>query len=231
MILELDSIHVFYGTSHALFGVTLAVAGGESVCLLGRNGSGKTTILSSIIGLIRPRHGSIKFMGEEISGNPPYQIARLGIGFVPEDRQIFSDLTVRENLQVPVAQNSKGWTIDDVYNIFPVLRNKDKQPGGTLSGGEQQMLAVGRALMVSPKLLLLDEPVEGLSPLVVKDLANAIGKLVVQGLTLFLSEQNVNFALSIAKRAYILEKGVVRYQGSVEELSQNEDVKKKYLTV
>lgn len=231
MILEVNNIDTYYGTSHILFGVCLNVNEGGTVCLLGRNGAGKTTTLKSILGLVHPRSGTIKFMGMGISGKPIESIARMGIGLVPEERRIFTDLTVRENLQVPVRRVNGEWTIDDAYDLFPVLREKRSVAGGSLSGGEQQMLTIARTLMISPKLLLLDEPTEGLSPIVVHDVAQGLHKLKKRGISILISEQNVKFALGISERAYILEKGMIRYEGSIEELQENQEVSRKYLTV
>lgn len=231
MILTLNDIHTYYGTSHILFGISLALDYGETVCLIGRNGAGKTTTLRSIMGLTPPTSGSIKFMEEEIGGMATEKIARKGIGFVPEDRGIFVDLTVKENLQVPTSPQKIQWTLDDAYNLFPVLRQKAKCAGGELSGGEQKMLAAARALMLSPKLLLLDELAEGLSPIMLTGIIEAMRKLKEQRITILLSEQNIKFALALSERAYVLEKGVIRYQGFVKELSKDEEVSRKYLTV
>jgi branched-chain amino acid transport system ATP-binding protein len=230
-MLEMNEVHTYYGTSHVLFGISLAVNEGETVCLLGRNGAGKTTTLRSIMGLTPPRSGSIKFCGEELMGKPTVRIARRGIGYVPEDSCIFGDMTVKENLEVPFGPRNREWTMDDVYDLFPVLRQKAKYAGGTLSGGEQKMLAAARTLMLSPKLLLFDEFAEGVSPLALKVFSGGMQKLKEKVLTILLSEQNLKFALSFSERAYILEKGVIRYQGSVKELSKDEEVSRKYLTV
>lgn len=231
MILELNEVHTYYGTSHVLFGISLVVNYGETVCLIGRNGAGKTTTLLSIMGLTPPRSGSIKFMEEELTGVPTERIARKGIGFVPEDRGIFADLTVKENLQVPFRTHNAEWTLDDVYNLFPVLQQKMKCAGGELSGGEQKMLSAARALMLNPRLLLLDELAEGLSPIVLKVLIECMQKLKEKGITILLSEQNIKFALSLSERTYILEKGLIRYEGSVKEIVKDEELSRKYLTV
>jgi len=235
MILEVKEINTYYGTSHILFDVSLSVDRGDSVCLLGRNGAGKTTTVRSIMGLTPPQSGSIKFHGEELRGKPPYYIARKGMGYVPDNRLIFPDLTVRENLalayKLPKNFDGEAWTTDRIYELFPLLKKLDKNLGGYLSGGEQQMLTVGRTLMGNPDLLLLDEPVEGLAPLVVKDLGKQILKLKEMGETIFFSEQNVRFATTTAERAYVIDKGKIRYQGSIEELSANEEIKKKYLMI
>ena len=235
MILEVQDINTFYGTSHILFDVSLSVDGGEIVCLLGRNGAGKTTTMRSIMGLTRPQSGSVQFHGEDLRGRPPYYIAQKGMGYVPDNRLIFPDLTVRENLdlayKVPKNFDGEPWTVDRIYELFPLLKNLDKRLGGYLSGGEQQMLTLGRTLMGNPDLLLLDEPVEGLAPLVVKDLGEQILKLKEMGETILFSEQNVRFATMTAERAYVIEKGRIRYQGSIEELSANDEIKKEYLMI
>jgi branched-chain amino acid transport system ATP-binding protein len=235
MILEVDTINTFYGTSHILFDVSMKIEGGELVCLLGRNGAGKTTTLRSIMALTPPKSGSVKFYGEEMTGRPPYKIAQKGMGYVPDNRLIFPDLTVRENLEVGIkgSEHFKGepWTLDRIYEIFPKLKVLEKSLGGYLSGGEQQMLTIGRTLMGNPELVLLDEPVEGLAPLVVKDFADRLLKLKEAGLTILFSEQNVRFSLSIADRAYVIDKGRIKYHGSIQELSANEEVKKNYLMI
>ena len=235
MILEVKEINTYYGTSHVLFDVSLSVDGGEIVCLLGRNGAGKTTTMRSIMGLTRPQSGSVQFHGEDLRGRPPYYIAQKGMGYVPDNRLIFPDLTVRENLdlayKVPKNFDGEPWTVDRIYELFPLLKILDKRLGGYLSGGEQQMLTLGRTLMGNPDLLLLDEPVEGLAPLVVKDLGEQILKLKEMGETILFSEQNVRFATMAAERAYVIEKGRIRYQGSIEELSANDEIKKEYLMI
>jgi branched-chain amino acid transport system ATP-binding protein len=236
MILSVKGIETFYGLSHILFGVSLEVKEGETVCLLGRNGVGKTTTFRSIMGLTAPRSGSIQFLGEEIRGKEPFQIYRLGIGLVPEDRIIFPDLTVRENLEIAIQRKSPGkkigaWTVEKVHQLFPILRARDGQWGGTLSGGEQQMLTIARTLMGNPRLLLLDEPSEGLAPLVVRAIGEQTLALKKEGTTILLSEQNSNFALKVSDRAYILEKGHVTWQGDISELKSNPEIMKSYLGV
>ena len=232
MLLETKDIHTYYGTSHILFGISMIVKEGEIVSLLGRNGVGKTTALRSIMGLTPPRSGSVLFSNTEIRGKAPFQIARMGIGFVPDDRRIFADLTVRQNLEaIARGGNSGGWTLERVYSLFPVLERFETHKGGTLSGGEQQMLTIGRTLMGNPKLILLDEPAEGLSPLVVKLLQEQTLKLKEEGITVLLCEQNVKFATEVSERAYVLEKGQIRYEGSIDDLKENEEVRKKYLMV
>jgi branched-chain amino acid transport system ATP-binding protein len=235
MILEVKQINTFYGTSHILFDVSLTVDHGEIVCLLGRNGAGKTTTMRSIMGLTPPKSGSVQFHGEELRGRPPHHIAQKGMGYVPDNRLIFPDLTVRQNLEIAykVPKNFEGdpWTIDRIFQLFPILAEREHQHGGTLSGGEQQMLTLGRTLMGNPDLLLLDEPVEGLAPLVVKDLGKQISKLKEMGQTILFSEQNVRFATLTSDRAYVIDKGKIRYQGSIEELSANQEIKEKYLMI
>ncbi len=235
MILEVNEIHTFYGTSHILFGVSLSVDRGEIVCLLGRNGAGKTTTIRSIMGLTPPRSGRIKFYEEEMIGKPPYYIAQRGMGFVPDNRLIFPDLTVRENLEIghKKARDDGGreWTVERIYDLFPALVKLDNHLGGYLSGGEQQMLTVGRTLMGNPVLLLLDEPVEGLAPLVVRALGDQLLQLKKMGETILLSEQNIKFAIRVSDRAFVISKGMIRYQGSIKELEANEEVKKQYLMI
>ncbi|UCG60049.1 MAG: ABC transporter ATP-binding protein [Phycisphaerales bacterium] len=234
MILEVNKIYSAYGLSRILFGVSLKVAEGEIVCLLGRNGVGKTTTLRSIMGLTPPYTGSIRWKGEEIAGKSSHQIARMGIGFVWEDRRIFSDLTVWENLDVavkPGGRKGMGWTIERVFELFPALEALRNRRGGFLSGGEQQMLTIARALMGNPQLLLLDEPSEGLAPVVIKHLGQQISILKDEGMTILISEQNTKFALDLSDRLYILEKGGVRYEGKVEEFQKDEAAYKTYLTL
>jgi len=236
MLLEVKEINTFYDLSHILFNVSLEIDKGETVCLLGRNGVGKTTIFRSIMGLTPPRSGSIKLRGNEITGKKPYEIARLGVGLVPEDREIFPDLTVRENLEIACKKGTKenqqeDWTIEKVHRLFPILEDRDNQWGGTLSGGEQQMLTIARTLMGNPTLLLLDEPSEGLAPMVTKMIEEQIMVLKKESFTILLSEQNSSFALRVSDRAYILEKGHVLWQGQVAELKQRPDIMKTYLGV
>ena len=235
MILEVDKVHTYYGTSHILFDVSLSVDRGEIVCLLGRNGAGKTTTLRTLMGLTPCKSGSIKFHGQEIKSRPPYYIARLGMGYVPDNRLVFPDLTVRENLElaikVPKKFSGEPWSVERVYELFPSLKKLDRNLGGYLSGGEQQMLTVGRTLMGNPELILLDEPVEGLAPLVVREFASRIRSLRTLGQTILFSEQNLAFALAVAQRAYVIDRGRIRFQGSMEELGANEEVKRKYLMV
>jgi branched-chain amino acid transport system ATP-binding protein len=219
-LLELEGIHTSYGLSRALFGISLEVAKGECVCLLGRNGVGKTTTIRSVMGLTPPNAGQIRYKSLDITGWPPNRIARAGIAYVPEDRRIFAELSVWENLDVAqrAAARRGAWTIDAVFELFPVLRALRDRQGGFLSGGEQQMLTIGRALTGNPELLLLDEPSEGLAPLVVEMLLDRIGELKVQGLTILLAEQGVEFSLALADRVYVLEKGTVCFSGTAAAL-------------
>ena len=233
--LVVENIHTFYGTSHILFGVTLKVNRGECVCLLGRNGVGKTTTLQTIMGLAHARQGAITYNGKNLIGLPPYEIARMGIGYVPDERLIFPDLTVRENLEIaakePVTSDTAPWTVERVYELFPILEPLDGRPGGYLSGGEQQMLTCSRTLMGNPSLMLLDEPVEGLAPVVVQEVTHQIKHLKKMGLTILLAEQNIQFATEISDRAYVIEGGRVRYEGTMAELERQPDIKEKYLMI
>lgn len=232
MLLEVREINTFYGISHILFDVSLQIDEGEVACILGRNGVGKTTTLRSIIGLTPPRSGNIAFNGFEIRGKQPFEIARLGIGFVPEDRIIFPDLTVKENLEMGIKKKDRGrWNLEQVYEMFPLLKERENQVGGTLSGGEQQMLTIARTLMGNPLLLLLDEPSEGLAPLIVKELENQVRRLKKEGMPILLSEQNSSFIMRLSDRAYILEKGQVRWEGEVSELKDKPEIMKTYLGI
>ncbi len=233
MLLEVHDINTYYGLSHILFDVSLQVDRGEVVVLLGRNGAGKTTTMRSVMGLTPPKTGKIIFDGRDITGVVPYKVARLGIGFVPEDRRIFPDLTVRANLDVGLRKikGKTSWTIERIYQLFPRLKELANRRGGNLSGGEQQMLTISRTLMGSPDLILLDEPSEGLAPIIVKDLGSFIDLLKREGTTVLLSEQNVKFSLKHSDRAYIVDNGHIKYQGTIEDLGKDEEVKKRYLAV
>jgi branched-chain amino acid transport system ATP-binding protein len=231
-MLEVKEIHTYYGTSHILFGISFNVKEGEAVCLLGRNGAGKTTTFRSIIGLTAPKKGSIKFRDKEIMGKPPYRIAKMGIGFVPDTRRIFPDLTVRQNILVARREKEKGiWNLETIYALFPKLRELDTHMGTQLSGGEQQMLTVARTLMTNPELLLLDEPGEGLAPLVIQTMKEQLGEIKKLGITMLICEHNVGLATALSDRGYVIDKGTIRYQGTIEELQKNEEVRKKYLMV
>ncbi|MGB7276501.1 MAG: ABC transporter ATP-binding protein [Pseudolabrys sp.] len=222
-MLEVHDIHAAYGSSRVLFGISLTVARGECVCLLGRNGVGKTTTMRAIMGLTPPSSGRIVFDGTDITELPPHRIARLGLGFVPENRRIFAELTVWENLDVAARATGRSghWTVEAVYGLFPKLSELANRQGGFLSGGEQQMLTIGRTLMGNPDLLLLDEPSEGLAPLVVESMLEQVSRLKREGLTILLAEQGVDFSLAIADRVYVLEKGAVRFAGAAAELRDN----------
>jgi len=234
MKLSVENINTFYGLSHILFDVSLQVDQGEVVVLLGRNGAGKTTTMLSIMGINSPKSGSIMYQGQDITGLKPYQIARMGVGFVPEDRRIFPDLTVYANLDVGrkiSKTRATKWSLERIYQLFPILKEFSNRHGGTLSGGEQQMLTIARTLMGDPDLLLLDEPSEGLAPIIVKVLGDFIEVIKREGMTVLLSEQNTKFALKHADRAYIVDNGAIKYEGSIAELEQNEEIKKRYLAV
>jgi branched-chain amino acid transport system ATP-binding protein len=227
-MLEVEGIQTFYGLSHILFDVSLKVDTGQVVCLLGRNGAGKTTTLKSIMGLAPPSEGRIRFNREDITGIPPFRLARKGIGYVPDDRRIFADLTVGENLEIAARRGPGGeeWNKEKVYELFPALEDMDARGGGLLSGGEQKMLAIARALMTNPHFLLLDEPTEGLAPALVNSLRKRIIKLKETGLTVLLAEQNIKFTLGLSDYGYIIDNGRIRYQGTVAELTDNEEVRK-----
>ena len=233
MLLQLEDVHTAYGLSRVLFGISLEINAGECVCLLGRNGVGKTTTMRSIMGLTPPWRGRVLWQGRDITGFAPHRVAACGIGFVPEDRRIFAELTVRENLEVGTraARRSGRWTIETVCDLFPVLRGLRDRPGGFLSGGEQQMLTIARTLVGNPELLLLDEPSEGLAPLVVEMLRVKISELKVEGLTILLAEQGVDFSLSLADRVYVLERGRVRFAGAAAELRADRDLLHRLLAV
>lgn len=232
--LELQTINTYYGRSHILFDVSLAVQKGEVVSLVGRNGAGKSTTFRSVMGLTPPRDGQVVFRGDSLQGLKPYQICRRGIGFVPEDRRCFPDLTVRENLEVAARREKElasPWTIDKIYGIFPRLEEREKNLGSQLSGGEQQMLTIARTLMTNPELLLLDEPSEGLAPLIVALLAEMILEIRKEGVTVLLAEQNLHFCAKVSDRGYVIDKGSVKYEGRMHDLLTDEEVKEKYLAV
>ncbi len=233
-MLEVAGISSFYGWARILFDLSLSVGRGEVAVLLGRNGAGKSTTLKSIVGLVRPSGGSVAFQGTEIAGMPPHRIVRMGLGYVPEERRIFTDLTVAENLEVgrqrPRA-DAPEWSVDKLFALFPNLAEMQGRPAGRMSGGEQQMLCVARTLMGNPSLILLDEPSEGLAPVIVDQMAATIGELKSRGLSILLSEQNLRFARMVSDRAYIIEKGRIRWQGSMDDLESDEAVKQQYLVV
>ncbi len=233
-LLKVARLNAWYGRAHILFDVDLEVRPGEVVALMGRNGAGKSTTLKSIMGLVAARRGSIEFDGRAIERLEPFEIARAGIGFAPEDRRIFTDLTVRENLEVgrrPPRPDAPVWTVEKLFALFPNLREMPDRLGGRMSGGEQQMLTVARTLMGNPRLVLLDEPSEGVAPLIVEKMAEVIVELKAQGLSVLLSEQNLPFAAAVCDRVYVLEKGQVRFEGTMQALAADEAVRRQYLTV
>jgi branched-chain amino acid transport system ATP-binding protein len=233
-MLRVDGLHTYYGRAHILADVSLDAAKGEIVVLLGRNGAGKSTTLKSIMGLVAPAQGTIRFMDRDIAGAPPHEIAQMGLGYVPEDRRIFAELTVMENLEVgrqPPRDRAPAWTPEKLFAIFPNLAEMRNRPGGRMSGGEQQMLTIARTLMGNPRAILLDEPSEGLAPVIVEQMARTIKALKSEGLTVVLSEQNLHFALLVADRAYIVEKGRIRYSGTMAALAADEAIRLQYLSV
>jgi len=238
MLLVVRNLHAYYGASHVLQGVSLAVEEGEIVGLLGRNGMGKSTTLKAIMGLVRQKSGAVIFKGEDLAGHLPYRIARVGIGYVPEDRRIFPNLTVMENLQLGMKGRrrfgGKGdglWTVERVFAHFPLLKERAHHQGRHLSGGEQQMLTIGRTLMGNPELLLVDEPTEGLGPLMAKEVSKVLAEINRAGVSILLVEHNLKVALSLASRVYLMGKGHVGFAGSVEELKAHPEVQAKYLEV
>ena len=231
-MLELSDIHTYYGESHILHGVSLEVKDGSITCLLGRNGAGKTTLVNSVIGLIPPKQGKVSFMGQDITGLPDYQIAQKGVGLVPQGRRIFKRLTVLENLKLGCRdKKALDQSLEEVYSYFPVLRERSRAGGGQLSGGEQQMLAIGRALVTSPRLLLMDEPSEGLAPLMVENIGSIIKKLAQRDLSILLVEQSISLAVSLAENIYILSNGRIVYQCTPQQLMENLQIVEKYLGV
>ena len=233
-MLEVTGLNAAYGQAHILFDVALDARAGEVVVLLGRNGAGKSTTLKSLIGLVRPLSGEIRFHGRRVERLPPFQIARLGLGYVPEDRRIFADLSVTENLEVgrqPRREGAAHWTPQRLFELFPNLGRMQDRRGGRMSGGEQQMLTIARTLMGNPSTVLLDEPSEGLAPLIVEQMAATIRDLKKEGLSVLLSEQNLHFAQLVADRAYIIETGQIRYSGTMAELAADDAVREQYLSV
>ena len=233
-MLEVRSINSFYAKAHILEDLSFEVHAGEVVSLLGRNGAGKTTTMKSIMQLVRPQSGSVLFLGNEITGKPPHRIARMGLGYVPEERRIFSDLTVLENMEVgrqPAREGLVEWTVEGLFELFPNLKERRGNRGKELSGGEQQMLTIARTLMGNPKLLLLDEPSEGIAPVIVEQMAETILKIKKEGLSVLISEQNLHFAKIVADRAIIIEGGTSRFEGTFEDLEERPDVRDTYLSV
>jgi branched-chain amino acid transport system ATP-binding protein len=238
-LLNAKGLNAWYGAAHILFDVDLQVNRGEVVALMGRNGAGKSTTLKALMGMLAKRKGAVSFMGRDVSRAEPHEVARLGLGYVPEDRRVFADLTVMENLEVgkqPPRTWADGsaaplWTAEKLFKLFPNLGEMPERPGGRMSGGEQQMLTVARTLMGNPYLVLLDEPSEGVAPVIVEQMAQMILELKAQGVSILLSEQNMHFAELVSDRAYVLEKGQIRHQSSMAELSVNEEVRRNYLSV
>ena len=233
-MLDVESLDAWYGQAQVLYGVSLAVGAGECVALVGRNGAGKSTTMKAIMGLMARRRGRVAFRGRDISALPPYRIGRLGLGWVPEDRRIFTDLTVRENLAVarqPAREGAPAWSEEKVYALFPNLARMPDRPGGRMSGGEQQMLTVARTLMGNPYLVLLDEPSEGVAPLIVEEMARMIVSLKGEGVSILLSEQNLHFARLVSDRAVVLEKGEVKFDGAMEALMHDEALQRTHLSI
>ena len=233
-LLEVDDLHAHYGQAHVLHGVELRAEAGSVLALMGRNGAGKSTTLKAIMGLVSPSAGAVRFAGRAIAGLPPHEIARLGLGYVPEDRRIFTDLTVMENLEVgrrAARPGLPGWTPERLFELFPNLGAMRDRPGGRMSGGEQQMLTIARTLMGNPTLVLLDEPSEGLAPVIVEQMAKAILALKRDGLTVLLCEQNLHFATLVSDHAAIIETGAIRYAGSMAALRADEALRSQYLSV
>jgi branched-chain amino acid transport system ATP-binding protein len=233
-MLKVERLDAWYGRAQVLFDLALEVRPGEVVALMGRNGAGKSTTMKAVMGLLERRRGAIHFMGRDIAGLPSFRIARLGLGFVPENRRIFTDLTVLENLEIgrqPPRPGIPEWSVDRLFRLFPNLADMPGRRGGQMSGGEQQMLTVARTLMGNPYLVLLDEPSEGVAPVIVEQMAEMILELKRAGVSILLSEQNLHFAELVSDRAYVLEKGQLRFEGSIEALASSQDVRKAYLEV
>lgn len=239
MLLEVKDLNTFYGASHVLQGVSLNVDDGEFVCLLGRNGMGKSTTLKTVMGMVKPKSGKVTFQGNDITGYPPYKCAIAGIGYVPEERRIFPELSVTENLELGIKggkiknpSDPNVWTLDRIFRHFPKLKERCNSQGRFLSGGEQQMLAIGRSLMGNPKLLLVDEPTEGLAPIMVQEVARVLGEISKEsGVAILMVEHNLKVALSLAHRVYLMGKAQVGYSGTVQDLRNNDEVRQKYLEV
>lgn len=239
ILLDAHGLKAWYGAAQILYDINLQVGRGEVVALMGRNGAGKSTTLKTLMGLMDKRKGTVSFMGHDVSDAQPHLIASLGMGFVPEDRRVFTDLTVTENLEVgrqparrwPDGRAAPTWTPQDLYKLFPNLGEMPDRPGGSMSGGEQQMLTVARTLMGNPFLVLLDEPSEGVAPVIVEQMAQMIQELKSKGVSILLSEQNLHFAELVSDRAYVLEKGQIRFEGTIAELSRAEDIRRAYLSV
>jgi branched-chain amino acid transport system ATP-binding protein len=235
MLLEVKDLNTYYGASHVLQGISLALDQGEIVALLGRNGMGKSTTLKSVMGLVKPKSGEVIFRGKDIAGYPPYKVARAGIGYVPEERRIFPKLSVLENLSMGVkaekAGKDNGWSLDRIFEHFPLLKRRRSSKGSHLSGGEQQMLAIGRTLMGNPELLMVDEPTEGLSPLLVKEVRDMVADINKVGVSILLVEHNLKVAISLAHRVYLMGKAHIGFTGNVQELEAQPEIREKYLEV
>jgi len=233
-VVQVEDLDVYYGTSQILFGVGLSVRQGETMALLGRNGAGKSTTMKAIMGLAPARRGKVTLKGRVVSGLKPHHIARAGLGFVPEDRQIFPEHSVQDNLLIGAKPGPDGrieWTLDKIFEVFPILASMRSRMGGRLSGGEQQMLTIARTLMGNPDVLLLDEPSEGLAPIIVQRIGELIQRLCALGITLLIAEQNMHFCLDIASHVAVIDKGHIVYRDSIEGLKANDDVKRRYLAV
>jgi branched-chain amino acid transport system ATP-binding protein len=234
-MLELQDVHTYYGTSHILQGVSFSVPSGKCVALLGRNGAGKSTTIHTIAGLLKPKKGTIRFMDQTVSSLPSHQISRLGIGLVPQGRRIFPSLSIRENLTMAARKRKGGsqasWELEMVYELFPILQEREKNMGTQLSGGQQQLLAIGRALMTNPDFLLMDEPSEGLAPVIIDQVGEIVNKLKKTGLSILMVEQNISLACQAADEILIMNKGTIVWQGTPNELLENEDIQHKYLGV
>jgi len=235
MLLEVKDLNTYYGASHVLQGISLTLDQGEIVALLGRNGMGKSTALKSIMGLVEPRSGKVIFKGKDIAGYLPYKVARAGIGYVPEERRIFPNLSVLDNLSMGVkagkAGKGNGWSLDRIFEHFPLLKERSNSKGAHLSGGEQQMLAIGRTLMGNPELLMVDEPTEGLSPLLVKEVRDMVADINKVGVSILLVEHNLKVAMSLANRIYLMGKAHIGFAGDVQELEAKPEIREKYLEV
>ena len=238
MLLDVRDLNTYYGMSHVLQGISLILNQGEIVALLGRNGMGKSTILKTIMGLVKPKSGMVTFQEKDITGYPPYKVARAGIGYVPEDRRIFPNLSVLDNLDIGIKggkivdpNNPNTWTVDRIFRHFPMLQKRAKQQGRLLSGGEQQMLTIGRSLMGNPDLLLVDEPTEGLAPLLVKEVRDILDEINKAGVSILLVEHNIKVAMSLANRVYLMGKAHIGFAGTTEELGVHPEMREKYLEV
>ncbi|MBW1643257.1 MAG: ABC transporter ATP-binding protein [Deltaproteobacteria bacterium] len=238
MLLDVKNLNTYYGDSHVLQDMSLTIAEGEIVALLGRNGMGKTTTMKSIIGLVKPKSGRVIYQGKDFTGREPYQVAKAGIGYVPEERRIFPNLSVLDNLKMGIkagragkVQSKNRWDLDRIYEHFPILKERSAQKGATLSGGEQQMLAICRTLMGNPELLLVDEPTEGLSPILVKEVRDMLDDINKAGVPILLVEHNLKVAMSLASRVYLMGKAHLGFSGTVEELDANPEIRAKYLEV